>query len=77
MVVSEGLFLTIAGLAVGTLAAFWLTRLLESLLFGIVPRNPVTFAASSLLLSAVAVLASYIPAVRATRIDPMAALRHE
>ncbi|MDQ3414367.1 MAG: hypothetical protein M3480_05245, partial [Verrucomicrobiota bacterium] len=62
-------------LFVGLGAAFVLTRVMTSLLYGISATDPLTFASISLVLLVVAVLASYIPALRATRIDPMAALR--
>ena len=77
MVVGEGLLLTMIGLGAGILVALWLTRLLATLLYGVSPKDPLTFAALSLLLTAVALLASYIPARRATRVDPMVALRYE
>ena len=77
MVIGEGLLLTLAGLGVGILAALGLTRLLGSLLYGVRPRDPLTFVALSLLLTAVALLAVYIPGRRAANVDPMAAVRHE
>lgn len=65
------------GLAIGSLAAFSLTGLLRPLLFGISPRDPFTFGAVFVLLALVGVLALLIPAFRATRADPISALRHE
>jgi putative ABC transport system permease protein len=69
--------LTFAGVALGVAAALGLTRFLASLLFGIQPRDPFTFAVVAALLAVVALLASYIPALRATKVDPMVALRYE
>lgn len=77
MVLGEGLVLSLAGAGAGILIALGLTRLLAGLLYGIRPRDPLTFLALTLLLVAVAVLAVYIPARRATRVSPMVALRHE
>ncbi len=76
-VVGEGMRLTFLGLAVGLGAAVALTRLMGSLLYSVRPADPETFMAVSVLLTAVAGLASYIPARRATKVDPMVALRHE
>jgi predicted permease len=66
-----------AGLCLGLLGSVFLVRLIAKLLYGIAPLDPLTFVAVPLLLSAVALLASYIPARRATRVDPMVALRYE
>jgi putative ABC transport system permease protein len=80
MVIQQGLRLAAAGLAIGTIAAFLLSQLLRSfshLLYGVNPSDPLTFAGVALLLSAVAVFACYVPARRATRVDPMIALRSE
>ena len=77
LVVMQGLKMTVAGLALGIIAAFALGRLLESLLFGVSATDMVTYAAVSLLLGFVALLASVIPAYRATRVDPIKTLRDE
>ncbi len=76
-VVRQGLNLALAGVAIGLGFAFILSRFLETLVYGITTRDTVTFAAVPLLLVAVAALAAYLPARRATRIDPMRALRTE
>jgi putative ABC transport system permease protein len=75
MVVGEGLLLTLIGLGVGVLAALALTRLMAGILYGIRPKDPLTFFGLSLLLACVSMLATYMPARRATKVDPMAALR--
>jgi putative ABC transport system permease protein len=77
MVIGQGMRLTIIGAALGVAAALGLTRALESLLFGISATDPVTFVSVTLLLVIVALVASYIPARRATKVDPLQALRHE
>ena len=77
MVLRRGLLLAGIGLAVGLAAAFGLTRLLSSLLFGVKANDPMAFGAVALTLAAVAWVAIYIPARRATRIDPLIALRYE
>lgn len=77
LVISEGLMLTMAGLLIGLTGALGLTRFLSSILYGVRPGDPPTLVAVALILAAVALLASYVPARRATRVDPMVALRHE
>jgi putative ABC transport system permease protein len=77
LVLGRGMLLAVIGIVVGLAGAFMLTRFLSTLLFGVTATDPVTFIAVSLLLGFVACLASYIPARRATRVDPMVALRYE
>ena len=77
MIVKQGSKLILLGLAIGLFGAFAVTRLVESLLFGVTAKDPITFAAVAMLLAIVALLACYIPAWRATKVDPMEALRCE
>jgi putative ABC transport system permease protein len=76
-VVREGLALTVIGLAIGLIAAAMTMRYVENLLFGLTALDPVTFLAASLLFAGVATFASYVPARRATSVDPLVALRYE
>ncbi len=77
VVIRRGMELTIPGVFIGLVGAFLLTRVMQSLLFGVKPIDPVTFAAIPLLLTLVALVATYIPAQRATRVDPTISLREE
>ena len=76
-VVGQGLKLAVIGSAIGLVGALTTTRLVLRLLYGISPIDPVTFAGVSVLLAVVAMLASWLPARRAAKVDPMEALRHE
>jgi putative ABC transport system permease protein len=75
--VNQRFRLVVIGLILGMAGALALTRLLSTLLFGVTTRDPVTFLAIAALLSLVALLACYVPAWRATKVDPLVALRYE
>ena len=77
MIVKRGMQVTLTGVGLGLVGAFLLTGLIRSLLFGVLPTDPVTYVAVSLFLVAIAFLATYIPARRAARIDPVQCLRNE
>jgi putative ABC transport system permease protein len=77
MILGQGMFLTIVGMVAGLLGAFALTRLMATMLFGVKPTDPATFAGVALLLITVALIACYIPGRRATKVDPVDSLRYE
>ena len=77
MILREGLKVVFAGILIGVIGALALTRLISSMLYGIGTTDPLTFVGVSLLLTAVALLACYVPARRAMRLDPVVALRCE
>jgi putative ABC transport system permease protein len=77
LVVANGMKLAFLGLAIGLVASWVLTRFISSLLFGVEPTDPLTFSAVSVCLLAAAFLACYLPARRATKVDPLEALRYE
>jgi putative ABC transport system permease protein len=77
MILSQGSRTILFGIAIGIAAALVLTRAVESLLFGVTATDPLTFGGVTLLLVGAALLACYIPARRATRVDPLIALRYE
>jgi len=77
MVLRQGLELTVAGSILGVIGAVALTRVMASLLFGVSPTDLATFTAVPVILITTAMIASYVPALRATRVDPVVALRDE
>jgi putative ABC transport system permease protein len=77
MIIKTGVLLAGTGIAVGLVAALLLTRLIASLLYGVSPTDPLTFIGVPIVLMAMAVIASYLPARRAAKVDPMVALRYE
>ena len=77
LVVSQGMRIALPGIGLGLGAAFGLTRLMKGLLFGVSALDPLTFGGIALLLIAVAVIACFVPARRAARVDPKTALRYE
>jgi ABC-type antimicrobial peptide transport system permease subunit len=77
MVLNEVLILTGVGVALALPATWWLGKLLESQLYGVTPRDPVTLALSALFLFAVTILAGAVPALRASRLSPTTVLRYE
>jgi len=75
--VSEGVMIVVFGVTAGLAGSFVLTRFLQAMLFDVKPTDPITFAAISGLLATVSLAACFVPARRATRVDPLVALRHE
>ena len=76
-VMRQAMLTVLVGVAIGLAGAFWSARFLEALLFGVRPNDPATLASVAALFLAVAMLAAYVPARRATRVDPVTALRAE
>ncbi len=77
MVVFQGMRLAVVGVVVGIAASFWLAKLIASLLFGVTAWDPAVFVTAPIVLTLVALIAAWIPARRASRVDPIDALRYE
>jgi putative ABC transport system permease protein len=77
MVVKQGMFLAVTGIVLGLAGAIGLTRLMSGLLFGVSALDPITLLTGATLLAVATLTATYVPARRATRVDPMVALRHQ
>jgi ABC-type antimicrobial peptide transport system permease subunit len=77
LVVKHGMKMALGGVAIGLIAALGLTRLLGQILYDVSPTDPLTFTVIALLLTGVALVACFVPAWRATKVDPLTALRHE
>ena len=77
MIFRQGVLIVVPGTVVGVLAAFAIARLIGGFLVGVIPSDPVTYAGVALMMALVALAASYMPARRATKVDPMVALRNE
>lgn len=77
LILTDGARLAVVGIAIGLVAALALTRLMQSMLFGVKPTDPITFACVSFILGGIALLACYVPARRAMKVDPLEALRYE
>jgi putative ABC transport system permease protein len=77
LVLRQGMMLTVAGVVIGSFGAFWVTRVISKLLYGVTTGDPMTFAAVAAVLLGVAWVASYLPARRAARVDPVIAMRAE